>query len=153
VSAASDHFLDGARSITTALRPRFAGWIEFQVGREILRLGGVARGYFHPKTHIAVISAVEVADDGKIDKGPEYHISISRQTPMGPRRCTSDTARWVLKQFGLEGSEEDNHVPGGMVRNFWRPVANPLVGLECECKDEEPAIVEDKGDFIWRAAP
>jgi hypothetical protein len=117
-----------------------------------LELGGVARVFMH-KTHVAVISAVEVAADGKIDKGPEYHLSISRQTPMGPRRCTSETARWVLKQFGLDGAEEDNHVPNGVVRNFWRPVADPLVGLECECKEEEPAIIEDKGDFVWRPAP
>ena len=92
-------------------------------------------------------------DGDRFDRGPEYHLSISRQTPAGPRRCTSEMARIVLRQFGLEGAEEDNHVPNGVVRNFWRPVADPLVGLECECKDEEPAIVEDKGDFVWRPAP
>jgi hypothetical protein len=91
-----------------------------------------------------------VASDGKVDKGPEYHVSISKQLFAGPTRCTSDEARWVLEQFGLDGAEEDNHVPGGVVRNFWRPVATGLIGLECECKAEEPAIREDKGDFVWR---
>jgi hypothetical protein len=65
-------------------------------------------------------------------------------------RCDSNEAKWVLDQFGLEGAEEDNHVPFGIVRNFWRPVADKLVGIECQCKAEEPEIREDKGDFIWR---
>jgi len=25
--------------------------------------------------------------------------------------------------------------------------------IECACVDEEPAIAEDKGDFIWRGVP
>ena len=149
----ADYFLDGVLAITPCLRPRFGGWRELPPDPQLLRLGGVARVYVHARNRIAVISAVEHPVDGKEDKGPEYHLSISRQTPMGPRRCTSDTARWVLRQFGLDGAEEDNHVPNGVVRNFWRPVADRMVGLECDCKDSEPAIAEDKGDFIWRPAP
>ena len=95
-----------------------------------------------------------MSGDGKIDKGFEYHISISKPVRPGvTKRCDSNEARWVLSQFNLEGAEEDNHVPGGRVRNFWRPVANSLVGIECECKESEPAIIEDKGDFVWRVAP
>jgi hypothetical protein len=71
----------------------------------------------------------------------------------GPARCDRNEAKWALEQFGLDGAEEDNHVPGGVVRNYWRTVATGLIGLECECKAEEPAISEDKGDFVWRAAP
>ncbi len=149
----ADFFENGIRSITPVLRPRSPGWQEFEVPRQIIAMGGVARGYYHAERQLNVISAVEVADDGKIDKGPEFHLSISRSTPQGPARCSSEAARWVLRQFGLDDAEEDNHVPYGVVRNFWRPVAEPLVGLECECKAEEPAIVEDKGDFIWRPAP
>ena len=148
-----DYFPSGGRSIVSVLRPRFAGWHEIDAPGAVTSMGGVARMFLHAETRLAVISAVEVAVDGKIDKGPEYHLSVSRQTPMGPRRCTSDAARWMLRQFGLDGAEEDNHVPNGVVRNFWRPVAEPLVGLECECKEEEPAIVEDNGDFVWRPAP
>lgn len=148
-----DRFIDGTPSITPCLRPRFPGWHEVPVNARLLALGGVARAFLHTETGIAVISAVEVADDGKIDKGPEYHVSISLQKQYPPRRCSSTQARWALKQFGLDGAEEDNHVPNGVVRNFWRPVADRLVGLECECKAEEPAIVEDKGDFVWRPAP
>ena len=148
-----DFFAGGGRSIINALRPRFDGWHECAVPDPIARMGGVARIYFHRERRITVISAVEVVDDGKVDKGPEYHLSVSRVTPAGPQRCSSDAARWVLRQFGLDGAEEDNHVPNGVARNFWRPVADRFVGLECECKAEEPAIVEDKGDFVWRPSP
>jgi hypothetical protein len=96
------------------------------------------------------MSAVEFIDDGKV-AGPEYHLSISRQHPtLGTRRCSSVEARWVLKQFRLEEATEDNHVPGGLVRNFWRPVADPMVGRECPCVEVENAIREDKGDYVWR---
>lgn len=149
----SDHFTDGIQSITSVLRPRFLGWSEVPTNPRLLAMGGVARTFIHKERRISVISAVEVALDGKVDKGPEFHLSVAWQTPRGPARCNSATARWVQRQFGLDGAEEDNHVPGGVVRNFWRPVADGLVGLECECKADEPAIVEDKGDFVWRPAP
>ena len=109
------------------------------------------RAFVHPATCLAVISAVEFIDDGKVD-GPEYHLSISKQhRTLGTRRCSSTEARWVLVQFGADGALEDNHVPGGMVRNFWRSVADPLVGRECLCIETENVIREDKGDFVWRA--
>ena len=79
-------------------------------------------------------------------------LSISRQhRTLGTRRCSSTEARWVLVQFGVEGALEDNRVPGGLVRNFWRPVADHLVGRDCLCVADD-AIREDKGDFVWRAA-
>lgn len=148
-----DTFADGTISITPVLRPKGSGWREVPMNKQFT-LGYPARAYFHDRHNIAVISAVEVASDGKIDKGPEYHVSISKQSPIpGTHRCDSNEAKWVLDQFGLEGAEEDNHVRHGLVRNFWRPVAARHVGLECDCKAEEPAVVEDKGDFIWRDAP
>lgn len=145
-------FADGTRSIVSVLRPKGPGWSELPCDKR-LTVGYPGRTFYHQKSCLAVISAVEVADDGKIDKGPEYHISISKQTVLGPSRCDSNEAKWVLREFSLDGAEEDNHVPNGVVRNFWRPVAHALVGMECECKAEEPAIVEDKGDFVWRPAP
>lgn len=114
-------------------------------------LGFEGECWFHRESHLFVISAVEVAaPEGGISKGPEYHISISLQTLEGTARCTSANALFVLAAFDLLESEEDNHVPNGRVRNFWRPIADNLVGLECACKADEPAIVEDKGDFVWR---
>ena len=65
-------------------------------------------------------------------KGNDMHIELKQET---------ETER---------ADREDNHVPGGFVRNFWRPVADRFSGYECACVATEPAIVEDKGDFVWR---
>jgi hypothetical protein len=120
-------------------------------GAQLYSTGFPARAFAH-ENGLFVISAVKVASDKDgIDRGLEYHVSISRPVAPGvTSRCNSDEAKWVLDQFGLEGAEEDNHVPFGKVRNFWRAVATPLIGMECACKEEEPAIREDKGDFVWR---
>jgi hypothetical protein len=147
----SDTFADGIRSIITVLRPQVAGWREVPC-----ELPGISNGphrmFFHDGHSLAVISAVEVTDELPA-KGPEYHLSISKQhRTRGTLRCTSDEARLVLRQFRLDGALEDNHVPGGMVRNFWMPVATNLIGLECACVADENAIREDKGDFVWRTA-
>lgn len=98
-----------------------------------------------------VLSAVEKPTPlpGEVDVGPEYHLSISRNR----WRCTLADAMWVLGQFDLADAKEDNHVPNGFVRNFWRPVADNLSGFECPCQETEPAIREDKGDFVWRGVP
>jgi hypothetical protein len=93
------------------------------------------------------LSALEVAHDpGQPDLGPEYHLSVS----LNGQRCSAADALWALGQFDLADAKEDNHVPSGRVRNFWRPVADSLSGYECACVDDEPAILEDKGDFVWR---
>lgn len=139
------------RAITQTLRPRGSGWSEVNFRLPHNNFGFPSRTYEHRKSGLVVISSVETMSDE--DKGPEFHISISLQRNGRGCRCDSNTAKWVLDQFGLDGAEEDNHVPGGIVRNFWRTVAAPLIGMECECKEAEPAIVEDKGDFVWRAAP
>lgn len=97
--------------------------------------------YIHKGLKLLAISAVEVVD-GK----PEYHLSISRYTDGGGRRCTSGEALVVLNHFDLLGAVEDNHSP--TIRNFWMPVAEINQGIECECKDDEAVIVE--GDFEWR---
>jgi hypothetical protein len=98
---------------------------------------------------IQVFSAVEVAEeaDGK-SIGPEFHLSVSK---WNRRRCSRAEAQWVLAQFDLLDATEDNHVPHGFVRNFWRPVADGLSGQQCACVDTEQAIREDKGEFVWRA--
>jgi len=148
-----DVFADGARSIVSVLRPRVAGWREVPTDGLPAGMKGPKRVFIHVASSLLVISAVEFISDGKVD-GPEYHLSISRQhRTLGTRRCSSNEARWVLVQFGMDGAHEDNHVPHGLVRNFWRPVADSMVGRECLCVADENAIREDRGDFVWRAAP
>jgi len=105
--------------------------------------------YIHPDGFVAC-SALEVADGiTRNDFIPQYHLSISKARA---RRCSSQDAKFILKQFGLSDALEDNHVHSGFVRNFWQPVDENKIGMECACVDEEPAIVEDKGDFVWRPA-
>ena len=146
-----DRFTDGTVSIVSVLRPpQGEGWREIPTSH-LPSMGFPIRAFFHAESSLAVLSAVEVMADE--NKGPEYHLSISKQRTSGPYRCDSNEAKWVCDQFALVGAEEDNHVSGGNVRNFWRTVAEPLIGLECACKDSEPVIREDKGDFIWRPAP
>jgi hypothetical protein len=126
-----DLLADGVVSLVQPKRPRLAGWREVAVpplpwDREPLAMAA----FFHEGASLGVLSSVEFIDDGKVD-GPEYHLSISRQhRTLGTRRCSSNDARWVLVQFGIPEAIEDNHVPSGLVRNFWRPVADPLVRLE-----------------------
>lgn len=137
-------------SIIKPLRPKTSGWRALPSPPSWVTLGYAGETWVHLATRIYVISAVEVAvDDDGVERGPEYHVSISRNGG----RCSTQAARDVLRQFGADGAEEDNHVPSGIVRNFWLPVAEALIGQECACKADEPAVREDRGDYIWRAAP
>lgn len=144
-------------SIIKPKRPRAPGWYPLPPIPEWVSIGYEADGWYHQAEGFQVISAVEVARDADgIDRGPEYHISMCKLATLivtGRRtrlRCTSQEAQEILRQFDVYGAEEDNHVPGGLVRNFWRPVADRFVGLECACKADEPAMVEDQGDYVWR---
>jgi hypothetical protein len=140
-----------SQSIIKPLRPSGPPWVQLPPLPSKFTLGFEHEVWMNTSLVLGVISAVEVAQDKDgIDRGPEYHISISKNDREKPRRCTSDEAAYVLRAFDLEGAEEDNHVPHGVVRNFWRTVAQPLIGLECACKADEPAIREDKGDYVWR---
>ncbi|WP_174976725.1 hypothetical protein [Burkholderia aenigmatica] len=139
------------KSVIKPRRPKADGWKFMGPASPETTLGFEGECWFHRESRLFVISAVEVAaPEGGISKGPEYHVSISLQTSDGTARCTSADALFVLAAFELLEAEEDNHVPNGRVRNFWRPIADNLVGLECACKADEPAIVEDKGDYVWR---
>lgn len=126
-------------------------WIRernWQAPPALKALGYPVDAWWHKQTRLFVLSAVEVASEpGKIDLGPEYHLSISAD---GNNRCSHADALWVLAQFDLLDALEDNHVPSGFVRNFWRPVADHLSGYECSCVAVEPAMIENKGDFVWR---
>lgn len=132
-----------------------ADWIgPFDVSEELASHGNLpsfpCAQWFHARHGLCVLSAVEVATDkGGFSRGPEYHISISRHGADGtPQRASSDETTWVLREFGMAGAEEDNHVPHGRVRNFWLPVNESQIGNECPCKDEETAVVD--GDYVWR---
>jgi hypothetical protein len=139
-------------SIFKPRRPSGSGWVQGRAPDARVALGFESETWYHWPSALYVISAVEAAAaEGGMDEGSEFHVSISLQ-PMNrvPERCTTADAPWVCAQFDLLEAEEDNHVPNRFVRYFGRPVTDRLIGLECACKEDEPAVVEDKGDFIWR---
>ena len=147
-----------APTIVPPLHPTGPGWVQVDVpdilASQMAKTGGVAERWVHTAGY-NVISAVEIAELGRADEvGPHYHISISRynRTLRKNERCPNAEAQFILKKFNLDGWQEDNHVPGGMVRNYWRAVAEDLVGIKCKCEATEPTIREDKGDYIWRPA-
>lgn len=137
-------------SIIQPKAPSGAGWSRatwWQCPPELAVHGYPVLAWQHESGMFA-LSAVEVATParGEPELGPEYHLSVSKHG----ERCTAADALWVLAQFDLVDAKEDNHVPHGRVRNFWRPVADRLSGYECPCVEDEPAIRENKGDFVWR---
>jgi hypothetical protein len=121
------------------------GWRRFAV-----QLPGCpdAQGWEHFKNGLRVISDINVAEGILTnDVLPQYHLSISKVGRGGMvERCLLAEAMWVLHQFGLDDALEDNHT--SIARSFWRPLADNLAGIECQCKGTEAAITE--GDFTWR---
>lgn len=139
----------GIKSIIKPLTPRGTGWKELPADQRFT-MGFPLRCFLHEESRLFVMSAVETMANE--DKGPEYHISVSKAIAPGIiGYADSNETKWILEQFKLEGAEEDNHAPNGKVRNFWRTIATPLIGMECKCKDDEPEIKANKGDYIWRA--
>jgi hypothetical protein len=138
-------------SIIQPKRPTGKGWRQIVgVPLPIDNEGYPYEIWAHDENGLGVISAVEVAAEqtGMPALGPAYHLSVSA---FG-QRCSSADAIWVLAQFDLVDAKEDNHTPSGKVRNFWRYVADNLSGYDCACVETEPAIREDKGDYVWRGA-
>lgn len=141
-----------APSILAALRPAGPAWTELPLPFAMPPSMIDGRKFYHTRGY-NVLSCIELIDGEGRAPAPEYHISISKVDWRKRRanRCPNDEALWILKCFDLDGWEEDNHVPGGVVRNYWRPVAENNVGKECPCKETETPVIE--GDFTWRHAP
>lgn len=137
-----------AESIIKPLAPKpKLGWKDRSEDLRSMPFFEVASAWLHKQSGFFVISSVEVPEPDTI--GPEYHLSLSRRDGPLVIRVTSQEAQDILKDFDAEMFEEDNHISGS-TRHFWRPVNQHLVGKECECKAEEPAIKEDNGDYVWR---
>lgn len=76
---------------------------------------------------------------------PQYHVSFSDNG----KRIGITFMEAVLKQWRITDFEEDNHVPNGKVRNYWKPF-DPEA-KECRCKETEPPH-EETGGYVWREA-
>ena len=129
--------------IESALKPKLPNNPAWKRTEWQSNTGYPALAFRHDRLGLQVISGVEVAEE---EIGPEYHISISKSAGNQPRRCSMAEAQMVLKQFDAEGAKEDNH--SSIIRSFWMPVNQSLIGIECDCRDQESVIRE--GDFEWR---
>lgn len=147
----------GLPAIIQPLRPRGRGWAQRPVDTSLWPSQPYAiEGWYNRGQEVQVLSAVErVQPEGPSAPRLEYHISVSGYSYEKAKvyRCSASRARWALREFGFDDHFEDNHVPHGIVRNFWRPVAEDLVGQVCPCVDGEPAMREMQGDYVWRGAP
>lgn len=94
--------------------------------------------------HVAVTAVETPVDNHTENLGPEYHVSISK----AGGRVSADEVPELLRVWDMEGADEDNHVPGGIARHFWKVVAAKYAGFVCPCKQTEHAITE--GDYVWR---
>lgn len=92
-----------------------------------------------------VMSSVEF-----VEGAWEYHVSVSLRGRNGPARALNDQVAVVLRDFGIEDADEDNHVPGGKARNFWKKVVGPTEA--CPCKATEEPHDEGHG-YVWRDVP
>lgn len=133
------------------MRPTGKGWerVDWPINAELARKAYVIERYYNRAHEVQVLTAIEMVG-GEGEPRAEYHVSITGlRWEKPPHRCSDALARWVLKEFNFTDYAQDNHVPGGIVRNYWRPVAQNLAA-QCHCVETEPKITEDKGDFVWR---
>jgi hypothetical protein len=141
--------------IVQPLRPKSRSWTnvtDWPMNPELRARAYAIERWYNRAHEVQVISSIEVVS-GEGERRPEYHVSVSALPWRGsPKRCSESLARWVLREFDFTDYAQDNHVPSGIVRNYWRPVAQNISPV-CHCIDTEPRIIEDRGDYIWRAAP
>lgn len=147
----------GLPAIIQPFRPKGGGWVRWPADWQNWNPGGFApyviERWYNRGQELQVISAIERVNPEDVGGARlEYHLSVTglKYRGPGPYRVSESRARFALKCFGFDGSTQDNHVPGGLARNYWRPVEDRLQGQECPCVETEPAMREMKGDYVWR---
>lgn len=91
------------------------------------------------------MNVIAISSIHEIDGKPQYHVSFSDRGV----RIAQGWMEALLKQWQIEDFEEDNHVPNGQVRNYWKPFDPEL--KECQCKQTEVPH-EEEGGYVWREA-
>lgn len=121
-------------------RPKDGDWTRVGDPRWEAKLQGEM--YVSP-LGIRVVSSVHIVENAnKEGVGPHFHISISDNG----ERVAASIVPTILRQFGAEDFEEDNHAPMKKIRSFWRPIGGEPT--ECACKANEKPEVH--GDYVWR---
>lgn len=75
---------------------------------------------------------------------PQFHVSVTEHGA----RPSDEAVRAALADFGMEGADEDNHLPG-RARHFWMCDDGRKAEPPCDCKATEETIVEPDG-FRWQ---
>lgn len=131
-------WLRGAVVTATHPQPRLPGWREVRPWTG----PGVLSGAVYEREGVLVISTLALAEYPDGDGiGPQHHVSVSCRG----RRPSRSELNIALVQFGMRGTEEDNHHPG-IARHFWRPL-DPAHRVACQCKSDE-TVVRD-GAYEW----
>lgn len=130
-------------------RPTSREWREIPVPREFYRgrhavMLPIAASAWR-RGSVSVMSELVIAElpGGTGENGPQWCASVSRS---GGKRPRPRDVEHFLRDFGLDGAEEDNHMPGG-ARHFWLPVDPARRGV-CECKTTED-VITDRDGYQW----
>jgi hypothetical protein len=105
---------------------------------------------------LVVMSSVSMMDFRGAER-PQWLVSLSARGTAHARdlqahperyRATDADVRRVLRDFGIERAEEDNHQPGCARMFFLLCDAKPDDPAQCECKETEEVVTEPDG-FKW----
>lgn len=96
------------------------------------------------RSGVTVVSSLEVAQlPGQPERsGPQWHVSISYRAG----RPSAEHVARAQRDFGVVGSELDNHEPG-IAQHYWL-VCEPTDRRDCDCKESEAVLVEADG-YTW----
>ena len=110
-------------------------------GWTFLQFAAAGMAWQHRSGICAISSTIWVNDEHEPELHWEWLVSFS---VMGQSRVSDKRLKWVLKAWGMEEFEEDNHELG-IARKFWLAI-EPRFRKPCPCKDE---IILTDGEYRW----
>lgn len=128
-------------------RPGAGAWVRNGTGQKPPGARGTLPEIYDHVSGMRALTAVEHVQVDAERAQLEYHVSFS----CAGRRASREQVRQALSDFGMAGALEDNHVPGGIARNFWLPI-DPKVDAGCYCETTEKPHDEGEG-YVWRDTP
>lgn len=136
--------LDAPEAPVPCKRPVSGAW------RRVYVTGSVEL-YDHALIPLRVLSSVDWVGETEGGNGWEYHVSVSRRTKTFRQRVASDdVVKMALEAFGMTEAREDNHVPNGVVRNFWLPVDGRPPHCDCETTEAPHPMGDGTTSAVWR---
>lgn len=100
----------------------------------------------HTYDHLSGVRILSSVDDIP-GSGPEFHVSASKNGGRLRAHEAVEVLAGLASPFPWEEWEEDNHVPNGIARHYWRHT-DPTKRKPCPCKPNEKPTIE--GDYEHR---